>query len=96
LIECQPLHVRRVGLGLGVSADAGGDLLWRSRQTAVDVSYKARSMNSRKDLQLPQGIIGLGELLSHGMAKGGWQGSAGGGRLGMRLKIRCDVYSGRL
>jgi hypothetical protein len=42
------------------------------------VAYEARSTDCREDLQLPAGIVGLGELLSHEMAKGGRKCGAGG------------------
>jgi hypothetical protein len=88
LIECQPSRVLRVRLLLGVGAGAGGDLLSGSTRAAVDEAREPCTTDRRKDLQLPQGIVGLGELLSHGMAKGGRDHGAGGARHGRELEIR--------
>lgn len=70
------------------------NLLRRSWRAPVDETDELGSTDRRKNLELPQGIVGFGELFSHGVTEGGWKG-AGGARHGKELEDgRLDLFRG--
>ena len=77
LVESHPGFICRVQDLLPIRAI---DLLLRGFGGAIDVAHKTCPADGRKDLELPEAIVGSGKLFGHGVTKRRWKHSGGGFR----------------